>query len=124
MTAPARSCVLACVALLAPLAGCGGKPPPSPAELAARAAMLKPRDANLAALYERSCKACHAEPRANAPLTGDRAAWALRLAKGRKALLQSVLTGFNGMPAGGQCFSCTPSDYEALIAFMADEDAR
>jgi cytochrome c5 len=116
--------ILRYCALLAVLAGCGGPPPPSPAQLAARAATLKPRDSHLAELYERSCKACHAEPRANAPLTGDRSAWKTRLAKGRPALVQSVLTGVNGMPAGGQCFTCTPRDYEALIAFMADEDAR
>lgn len=113
---------LALCALL--LAGCGGPPSPAPAEIAARAATLKPADARLADLYERSCKACHAEPRANAPLAGDRAAWKPRLAKGKATLVQSVLTGFNGMPAGGQCFTCTPGDYEALIAFMADGDGR
>jgi cytochrome c5 len=111
-------------ALLVLLAGCGGPPPPSPAQIAARAATLRPGDAHLAELYERSCKACHAEPRANAPLAGDRAAWQTRLVKGRRALLESVLTGINGMPAGGQCFTCTPQDYEALIRFMADEDSR
>ena len=115
---PIRSC-----ALLAVLCSCGA-PPPSPAQIAARAAVLRPRDARLAELYERSCKACHAEPRANAPLTGDREAWKVRLAKGRPALLRSVLTGVNGMPAGGQCFTCTPGEYDALIAFMADEDGR
>jgi cytochrome c5 len=106
------------------LAACGGPPPPSPAEIAARAATLRPGDARLAELYERSCKACHSEPRANAPLTGDRTAWKARLAKGKSTLLQSVLAGFNGMPAGGQCFTCTPRDYDALIAFMADGDGR
>jgi cytochrome c5 len=114
--------ILSC-ALLALLCSCGA-PPPSPAQIAARAAVLKPRDGHLAELYERSCKACHAEPRANAPLTGDRAAWKARLAKGRPALLHSVLTGVNGMPAGGQCFTCTPGEYDALIAFMADENGR
>jgi cytochrome c5 len=120
------------------LAGCGGPPPtsttvsapaaaPTPtstAQIAARAATLAPTDARLSGLYEHSCKACHAEPRANAPLAGDRAAWRTRLAKGKPALLRSVLTGFNAMPAGGQCFTCTPRDYEALISFMADEDPR
>lgn len=111
-------------ALLGGLAACGGPPPPSPTQLAARAAALRPREARLADLYDRSCRACHAEPRANAPLTGDRGAWKARLAKGMPALVRSVLTGVNGMPAGGQCFTCTPHDYEALIGFMADEDAR
>lgn len=117
-----RRPLLGC-ALLVVLWSCGDAPP-SPAQIAARAAVLKPTDAHLAELYERSCKACHAEPRANAPLTGDRAAWKMRLAKGRPALVQSVLTGVNGMPAGGQCFTCTPREYDALIAFMADEDTR
>jgi len=115
---------LAGCAALALLGACGGAPAPSTAEVAARALVLRPADARTAELYERSCRACHAEPRANAPLTGDRAAWQKRLAKGRPALVQSVLTGFNGMPAGGQCFTCTPLDYDALIRFMADEDAK
>jgi len=114
--------LFSCTVLVA-LSGCGG-PPPTPAQIAARAASLKPGDAHLAELYERSCRACHSEPRANAPLTGDRAAWKARLAKGRPALVQSVLTGVNGMPAGGQCFTCTPGEYDALIAFMADQDGR
>ena len=116
--------VLVASAGVALLAACGGPPPPSPAQIAARAATLRPADAHLAELYDRSCKACHSEPRANAPLTGDRTAWKPRLAKGRPALVQSVLVGINGMPAGGQCFTCTPRDYEALIHFMADEDGR
>lgn len=111
-------------AVLVLVAACGGPPPPSPAEIAARAATLRPADAHLAELYEHSCRACHAEPRANAPLVGDRASWKPRLAKGRPALLQSVIAGINGMPAGGQCFSCTPADYEALISFMAGDDVR
>lgn len=111
-------------ALLALVAGCGGPPPPTAAEIAARAATMAPRDRHLADLYERSCKACHAQPEAKAPLTGDRGAWKTRLAKGRPTLVQSVLTGLNGMPAGGQCFTCTPQDYDALIAFMADEGGR
>jgi cytochrome c5 len=114
--------LVSCAPLL--FAACGGPPPPSPAAIAARAATLRPAEARLAELYERSCKACHAEPRANAPLSGDREAWKLRLAKGKGALVQSVLTGINGMPAGGQCFTCTPNDYEALITFMADGDGR
>jgi cytochrome c5 len=106
------------------LTACNRAPAPSPEAMAARAATLTPRDARLAELYEHSCKACHAEPRAKAPLAGDRTAWQPRIAKGRDALIQSVLAGINGMPAGGQCFSCTPADYDALIAFMAEQEVR
>jgi cytochrome c5 len=102
--------------------GCGREPAPSPAKTAraaVRAATLRPADERLAALYDRSCRACHANAQANAPLTGDRAAWLSRLKKGGPELLRNVLTGFNGMPPGGQCFTCTPADFEALIAFMS-----
>ncbi|MBS0374097.1 MAG: cytochrome c5 family protein [Proteobacteria bacterium] len=104
---------------LAALGACAR--PPSPAEIAARAVTLRPADDRLASLYEHSCRACHAETRASAPLAGDRAAWQPRLAKGMPALLQSIVAGYNGMPAGGQCFTCTPQDYEALVRFMAGE---
>ena len=106
------------------LAGCGAGAPGAAGgatQTAGRTATLEPADAHLAALYDQACKACHAEPRAQAPLTGDRAAWAPRLAKGRDVLVRNVLTGFNAMPAGGQCFACTTQDYEALIEFMAAE---
>ncbi|HEY0799988.1 MAG TPA: c-type cytochrome [Steroidobacteraceae bacterium] len=106
------------------LCGCGPEPAASPAEVASRAATMRPADARLAALYDHSCRACHANAQANAPLTGDRAAWKPRIKKGGPELMRNVLTGFNGMPPGGQCFTCTPGDIEALIAFMANEDKR
>ncbi len=115
---------LAFAAVTALLWGCGGPAGPSPAAIAARAATLMPHDARLAELYRQSCRACHSEPRAKAPLAGDRTAWHARLAKGRPELLRSILNGLNGMPAGGQCFACTPQDFDALITFMADEDSR
>jgi cytochrome c5 len=105
--------------------GCNRESAPSPAETAqaaVRAATLRPADERLAALYDHSCRACHANAQANAPLTGDRAAWHSRLKKGKPELLRNVLTGFNGMPPGGQCFTCTTADFEALIAFMSNED--
>jgi cytochrome c5 len=105
------------------LCGCSRKPAPSPSEAAqaaVRAATLRPADERLAALYDHSCRACHANAQANAPLTGDRAAWLARLKKGRPELVRNVLTGFNGMPPGGQCFTCTTADFEALIAFMSN----
>ena len=82
---------------------------------------MAPSDPKLAELYSHACKACHAVAGSGAPLTGDRAAWAPRVAKGLTALKASVAGGYKGMPAGGQCFTCTPSDHEALIRFMADQ---
>ncbi|WP_199902652.1 cytochrome c5 family protein [Azospirillum sp. B4] len=108
------------LAALAGLSACDKAPEaPPPAEvLAAR----RPGDGRLAGLYEASCKACHANPDAGAPLVGFATAWKPRWAKGPDTLLKHTLAGFNGMPAGGQCFSCTADDYQALIRFMAGQD--
>ena len=114
--------ILALLAAGLVLAACQpAQPTRSPAEIAARAAAMAPADARLADLYSHACKACHANPGAGAPLTGDRAAWAPRAAKGMPALMTSVLGGYKGMPAGGQCFSCTADDDKALVRFMADQ---
>jgi cytochrome c5 len=93
--------------------------PEDPARVAARAAAARPDDGRLADLYAHACKACHATAGSGAPLVEDRAAWAPRLAKGEAALLKSAIEGYRGMPAGGQCFSCSRDDYLALIRFMS-----
>jgi cytochrome c5 len=105
------------------LAACDSKHAAAPeAKLLEQAATLTPSDARLASMYTQSCKLCHTTQGSLAPLTGDRAAWNDRWQKGMPALLQSVVIGLNGMPPGGQCFACSPADYEALIKFMAMRD--
>jgi cytochrome c5 len=86
----------------------------------AQSAARRPADARLAALYDGSCRACHTRRDSGAPLSGDHTQWDARWAKGPDALLQSAVAGFNAMPAGGQCATCTAADYAALIRFMAD----
>lgn len=100
------------------LAACQSEPPAKPLT-PEQSAALKPADTRIAGLYEQSCKSCHTVPDTGAPLAGDRTQWDKRWAKGEEALLGSTLRGLNGMPAGGQCFACTPDDYKALIGFMA-----
>lgn len=105
------------------LAACQPEPaapakPLTPEESAA----LKPAGARIAGLYEQACKSCHTVADTGAPLTGDRSLWDARWAKGEPALLASTIQGLNGMPAGGQCFACSPDDYKALIRFMAGRE--
>ncbi len=101
------------------LAACHAQPPrPTPEELA----KLAPADVREAKLYTESCKACHARPDSGAPLTHDQAAWDPRWAKGMPTLLAHAVIGFQAMPAGGQCATCTREDFEALIRFMADRE--
>ena len=98
------------------LAGCGGEDSP---QAQAGAAQHVPEDAALAQLYGASCRQCHANPAAGAPLTGDTLAWAPRLEKGMDTLLDHSINGFQGMPPLGLCMQCTEQDFRALIAFMS-----
>lgn len=102
------------------LTACGKAPPPAPTP--AEALELKPADARLAGMYETSCKACHAMPGTGAPGVHDHAAWDPRWKQGEAVLLDHSIQGFNAMPAGGQCASCTPDDFKALIRFMAGRE--
>jgi cytochrome c5 len=109
--------IFICTGLL--LAGCG-QSKPTPEELAS----LKPADPALAQLYDHSCKACHAVDGSGAPLVHDHDAWDARWQKGLPMLVTHAITGFQAMPAGGQCSACTRDDYEKLIRFMAEEDKQ
>lgn len=98
------------------LVACGPAAAPPPA-----AASLRPADADLAALYEQSCKACHAQPASGAPSAGDRAAWAPRLEQGMATLMEHTVNGYRGMPPLGSCADCGEDELAALIRFMAGE---
>ena len=53
-----------------------------------------------------------------APVVGDAAAWAPRLAQGTEVLMQRTLEGHNNMPPLGYCMACEQEDFEAMITFM------
>lgn len=59
----------------------------------------KPRDGET--VYNTICKACHETGMAGAPKTGDKAAWAPRIATGTAALIKSATYGKNAMPPKG-----------------------
>lgn len=101
------------------LAGCGEPPNLGSRESEAASRTLVPQDPEIAAIYARSCASCHTVAATRAPLTGDTAAWAPRMAKGMDAMLGSVVNGFGGMPPFGLCMDCSEAQFEALIQFMA-----
>ncbi|WP_103309159.1 MULTISPECIES: cytochrome c5 family protein [unclassified Pseudomonas] len=99
------------------LAACGEESkPPAPTVFTAM-----PSDAALAQVYDSSCKLCHANPGAGAPLTGDTNAWAPRVAQGADTLLDHAINGYNGMPPMGLCMHCSEEQFLALIAFMSGQ---
>jgi len=112
--------VMFCAALGACTPPASRAPARSPAELEA----LRPADARLAAVYERACYLCHARAGSGAPLVGDVAAWAPRLAKGQAALVEQVKQGLGGMPPRGLCPDCSDDDLAALIAFMSAPEVK
>ncbi len=52
-------------------------------------------------VYQAACTTCHAVGMLNSPKTGDKAAWAPRIAKGKETLYTHAINGFNAMPARG-----------------------
>lgn len=118
---------LAATILVAACSGHGAPPAetiplePAPAQIA-YAERASPSDATLAAIYERSCKACHGLTGMGAPLTGHAAAWTLRSEqRSMDELVASVRNGLNAMPAMGYCPDCSDEDFSALIKFMSTE---
>lgn len=71
-------------------------------------------------IYNNNCTACHATGAAGAPVKGNKAAWAPRIAQGMDVLFDHAWNGLNGMPAKGLCMDCSEDDIKATIKFMVD----
>lgn len=72
-------------------------------------------------IYNTSCMACHATGAAGAPKTGDKAAWADRVAKGDEVLYTHAISGFNMMPPMGTCAACSEDEIKAVVDYMVEQ---
>lgn len=82
----------------------------------------KPRVAQSGeAVYKGVCMACHAAGVANAPKTGDRAAWAPLIKEGLPTLLADAIKGIRGMPARGGNPDLTDLELARGITYMANQ---
>ena len=72
-------------------------------------------------IYQASCFACHGTGAAGAPVLGDQATWAPRIAQGMDTLMSHTINGFNAMPAKGLCFTCSDDDLKATVEYMIAE---
>jgi cytochrome c5 len=70
------------------------------------------------AIYDSTCGVCHAAGVAGAPKTGDKAAWAPRLAGGVDALYASSLKGKNAMPPKGGNLALGEAEVKAAVDYM------
>jgi cytochrome c5 len=69
-------------------------------------------------VYNTACMACHATGAANAPKTGDKAAWGARVSKGAATLYDHAIKGFNAMPAKGGNTALSDADVKAAVDYM------
>lgn len=79
----------------------------------------KPRSGET--VYNTICKACHEAGVAGAPKTGDKAAWATRIATGLEALLTSATKGKNAMPARGGAADLTDDELKAAVEYLVEK---
>ena len=74
------------------------------------------------AIYKTACSACHSAGVAGAPKSGDKAAWAPRIAQGKDTLYKHAVLGFQGkngvMPAKGGNGSLSDADVKSAVDYM------
>jgi cytochrome c5 len=91
-----------------------------PAAAAPGAATAKPAGGET--VYNAACTACHGPGIAGAPKSGDKAAWAPRIAQGKPTLYEHAIKGFQGkagvMPAKGGNTSLSDDDVKAAVDYM------
>ncbi len=76
----------------------------------------KPRTGE--AIYNAVCTACHAAGVAGAPKTGDKAAWAPRIATGDKAMLAVAASGRGAMPPKGGAADLSDDELKAAVDYL------
>ena len=71
-------------------------------------------------VYNGACMACHTTGAGGAPVLGDVAAWADRIAKGTAALHDAGVNGVpgTGMIAKGGCMNCSDDEIYAAVDYM------
>lgn len=77
--------------------------------------------ANGKAVYDSACFVCHATGAANAPILGNQAAWAPRIAQGMDVLNNTALKGKGGMPPKGGRMDLSDQAVMDAVAFMVDQ---
>lgn len=100
----------------APAAPAAAAPAAAPAPAAPAPAVA----ANGEALYKQACTVCHAAGVAGAPKTGDKAAWAPRIALGVDALTASAIKGKGAMPPKGGAMAASDAEIKAAVQYLVD----
>ena len=73
--------------------------------------------AEIEAIVDRHCQACHDAGLAGAPKLDDADSWSPRILSGIDAMTQTVISGKGAMPPRGTCFQC--SDDQVRLAVIS-----
>ena len=93
----------------------GAAPAPAPAAgVVAVAAKAKSGDE----VYNEACVACHGTGAAGAPKTGDKVAWAPRVAQGVATLYDHAIKGFKAMPPKGGASALSDAEVKAGVDLL------
>ncbi len=78
-------------------------------------------------VYNSACLACHAAGVGGAPVVGDAAQWADRIAQGMDLLTQHAIEGYTGpagyMPAKGGRVDLSDDEVARAVEYMVDESS-
>ena len=69
-------------------------------------------------VYQTYCSACHQYGVAGAPKTGDKEAWEKRMSQGWETIMSHAIGGYKGMPAKGNCLTCSDQDVRDSIEYI------
>ena len=67
------------------------------------------------------CGMCHNAGVAGAPKTGDKAAWAPRIAQGVDVLVQHAMSGIRAMPPKGTCAACSDAEIKGAVEYLVSQ---
>jgi cytochrome c5 len=72
-------------------------------------------------IYKQACMACHAAGVANAPKSGDKAAWGPALSTGMDTMVANAIKGKGVMPARGGLASASDKDISDAVHYMVGQ---
>lgn len=70
------------------------------------------------AVFNATCKVCHAQGINGAPILGNRKMWSKRAPQGLETLVQHASEGYGLMPAKGGNDTLGTEDIEAAVSYM------
>jgi cytochrome c5 len=95
-----------------------GTPPPAAPVAVAAVAAAPAKAKSGEEVYQTACSACHLAGVAGAPKTGDKAAWAPRIAQGIATLYEHSIKGFKAMPAKGGQTALSDDEVKAAVDYQ------